>query len=115
MRRISLLLAALSVFGGCSFSLDSAGDMFSAPGKYDYLKCPDITSRTQSALAREKELVGLMQRANQDTAGPVVNAFVYQDELNAVRADILMLHKTADDKRCNTQATTVPEQSGAPR
>ena len=32
--------------------------------------------------------------------GQVVNAIVYQDELNTVRAELTALRKTADDKRC---------------
>jgi hypothetical protein len=111
MRRFGLLLIAVAALGGCSFSLDNPADLYAAPGKYEYLKCPEIISRTQSALSREKQLVGLMEKASQDTAGPVVNAFVYQDDLNTVRADILNLHKAADEKHCNTQATALPEQT----
>jgi hypothetical protein len=41
-----------------------------------------------------------MSRARESGGGPVVNALVYQDELNTVRAELQALHKTADDKRC---------------
>ena len=87
--------------GGCSIALDEASGVYAAqPGKYDFLDCPGIQQRTQAAAAKETELAGLMDRANQGTAGPVVNALVYRDQMNMVRADRQALQKAADEKRC---------------
>ena len=41
-----------------------------------------------------------MIRASEGAGGQVVNAIVYQDELNTVRAELTALRKTADEKRC---------------
>jgi hypothetical protein len=81
---------------GCSIALDDG--IYAAPGKFDFLDCPSITNRAKAASARETQLTEMMSRA-QD-GGPVVNAIVYQDELNTVRAELQALRKTADDKRC---------------
>jgi hypothetical protein len=55
---------------------------------------------------REKELVGLMERANQGTAGPVVNAMVYSADLRQVRADLEEVHATMREKGCDSLVPT---------
>jgi len=72
------------------------------PGKYQFLKCPDLAQRSVAGSNREKELVGLMERANQGTAGPVVNAMVYSADLQQVRADLQELHATMREKGCDS-------------
>ena len=83
---------------GCSVALDDG--IYAAPGKFDFLDCPSIANRAKTASARETELTELMSRSREGAGGPVVNALVYQEELNTVRAEIEGLRKTADDKRC---------------
>jgi hypothetical protein len=92
----AVCLAVLS--SGCSIALDDS--IYAAPGKFDFLDCPSLAKRAQLASARETELNNLMARASQGAGGPVVNAIVYQDELNTVRAELQGLRKTADDKHC---------------
>jgi hypothetical protein len=84
--------------GGCSFALDDS--IYAAPGKYDFLDCPSLAERAKKASARELELTRLMSRAAEGAGGQVVNAIVYQDELNTVRAELQAVRKTADDKHC---------------
>jgi hypothetical protein len=83
---------------GCSIALDES--IYAAPGKFDFLDCSSLAQRAQKASAREAELSGLMNRAAEGAGGQVVNALVYQDELNTVRAELRALRKTADDKHC---------------
>ena len=92
--------AALAL-GACSTGRTSTGSLWAQPGKYDFLKCPDLVRLTAASTAREKELVGLMERANQDTAGPVVNLLVYRSDLEQVRADLELLQATAQQKGCD--------------
>jgi hypothetical protein len=89
---------------GCAGGLDSihTGNFFVQPGKYQFLKCPDLAQRSVAGSNREKELVGLMERANQDAAGPVVNAMVYSADLRQVRADLAELHATMREKGCES-------------
>ncbi len=95
--------AALAL-AGCSTGLDSVhtGSFFVQPGKYQFLKCPDLAQRSVAGSNREKELVGLMERANQEAAGPVVNAMVYSADLHQVRADLEELQATMREKGCNS-------------
>ena len=100
MRYVCLSLLCLAL-GGCSVALDDSSSVFSvAPGKYDFLDCRGLTERSKKAATREAELNDLMERANRDAFGPVINTLVYRDELNTVRADRQALQKASDEKRC---------------
>jgi hypothetical protein len=101
--RLALAAVCLALLtSGCSIALDDS--IYAAPGKFDFLDCPSIAERAKKASARETELTGLMSRASEG-AGGVVNALVYQDQLNTVRAELQALRKTADDKRCAPMIT----------
>jgi hypothetical protein len=107
---VFLLVGTLA---GCAATLDDIGGLYVAPGKFDLLKCPDLGKRSIAASTREKQLISLMDRANQDAAGPVVNALVYSNELNTVRAELALLRKTAAEKHCDnlvTQADQPPNR-----
>ena len=110
LKLYALILVALT--GACSPALEDVGgigNLYVAPGRYDLLKCPDLAKRAMEASAREKELVSLMDRANQDATGPVVNAFVYSSDLNTVRAQLALLRKTAAEKNCDNLVTQTKE------
>ena len=104
----SMGCAALAL-AGCSSGFDSihTGNFFVQPGKYQFLKCPDLAQRSVAGSNREKELVGLMERANQGAAGPVVNAMVYSADLRQVRADLEEVHATMREKGCDSLVPTV--------
>ena len=78
---------------------------YAAPGKYDFLDCKSITERTKIASARERQLNELMTRASEATGGFVVNAVVYQDDLNTARANLRELRKAAEAKHCTIEAS----------
>jgi hypothetical protein len=102
-RRFAMICAAL-LMSGCAQS-----DLFSpyaAPGKYDFLDCPSIANQFKGQTAREQQLRELMSRAQEGSGGSIVNAVVYQDDFNTVRANIRQLRKAAEEKHC--PADTVP-------
>ena len=102
-----LILAG--ALAACSTTFEDVSNVYVAPGKFDLLKCPDLAKRSMEASAREKELTSLMDRANQDLAGPIVNALVYSTDLNTVRAELALLRKTAAEKNCDNLVTAVGE------
>lgn len=108
------MLAALALItlGACSASIQEQSP-FVQPGKFNFLTCKDIAQRDISASMREKELVSLMERANQDAAGPLVNAMVYASDLAQVRAEQRLLRRTADEKKCDE--APAPAYSPPPR
>ncbi|HEY2134337.1 MAG TPA: hypothetical protein VGH49_00520 [Xanthobacteraceae bacterium] len=107
---IGMGCTALALAGCGSIENVHTGSFFVEPGKYQFLKCPELAQRSLTGSQREKELVSLMERANQDAAGPVVNAMVYSADLHQIRADLEELQNTAREKGCdnlvpNTKAT----------
>jgi len=97
---VAAILAFIAC-GGCSIALDENSGVYAAqPGKYDFLDCPALLKLSKSHEAREAEISGLMQRASQEPSGTVVNALVYRDQLNLIRAEKQLARKTADEKRC---------------
>jgi hypothetical protein len=95
------LLLVASVATGCA--LDQFGSLYASPGKYDTLKCPDLNSFSTNLSVREKELTSLIDRANQETGGPIVSALTYQTDLDSVRANLAMVKKAAADKNCDQE------------
>jgi hypothetical protein len=93
-------LAALAL-GACSTDALHTGGFWVQPGKYDFLKCPDLARLTLNNSTREKELVSLMERADKDAAGPFINLMVYRSDLEQVRADLALLQETAHRKGCD--------------
>jgi hypothetical protein len=86
---------------GCSIALDENSGIYAAqPGKYDYLDCAGLAKTTQANARREAELTALMERSSREATGTVVNALVYQDQLNMARSNRLAAQKAADEKRC---------------
>jgi hypothetical protein len=106
-----LLLVGVGCAGlalaGCAGTLDkvNSGPFFVQPGKYDFVKCPDLVKQSTADSAREKELRSLMERANQDAAGPLINLMVYRADLEQVRADEDLVQQTAIEKHCDIVGT----------
>ena len=104
MRKVMVFAAlgcAALALGACSTTGVNTGGFWVQPGKYDFLKCPDLVRLTISSSAREKELVSLMERADQEAAGTLVNLMVYRTDLEQVRADLALLQDTARRKGCD--------------
>ena len=97
-----MLLAA--TLGGCAGVMETVGDPYVAPGKFRFLRCPDIATRLDTAEARHKELLALMERSGVGA----VNTFVYGPDLNNVEAELRALQQTAAEKNCPANITKTP-------
>jgi hypothetical protein len=84
---------------GCAGG-DMAASLLVAPGKYDHLTCQQVTDRQKVAAARQKELKGLIDKAEREAAGVVVSALAYQTEYATARGDVRLLNETARRKEC---------------
>jgi hypothetical protein len=99
----AMLLAA--ALGGCA---ETFGDPYVAPGKFRFLRCPDIAARQDTAEARHTELLALMERSGAGVGGGAVNTFVYGPDLNNVEAELRALQQTAAEKNCPVNTTKAP-------
>jgi hypothetical protein len=102
----ALALGACSTSSSVGFDNVYTSGFWVEPGKYDFLKCPDLASRLISDSNREKQLLSLMARADQEAAGPLINLTVYRADLEQVRADMALLQRTAREKGCDNLVGT---------
>jgi hypothetical protein len=106
----ALALGACSTSGSTSSGFDVdrvyTSGFWIQPGKYEFLKCPDIASRWISDSNQEKQLLSLMERADQEAVGPLINLTVYRADLEQVRADMALLQRTAREKGCDNLVGT---------
>ena len=109
-----LAFAGAAASAGCSMLLEDNSAVYStAPGKYSFLDCPNLSKRAEVNSKRTAELTALMQRASQDPIGPFVSNMVYRDEFNVVQADQQAILQAADEKRCAPDLMkTKPESLG---
>jgi hypothetical protein len=117
MRRAAMLMVL--VLSGCTSAFDTAvdsvGEPFVQPGKYDLLHCQDLTGQAAAQENRVKELHELMERSGDGVGGTAVNVFVYGPDLKEAEAMLRLIRKTQAGKGCDkdsgkpTQSTrTVP-------
>jgi hypothetical protein len=98
----------VSALGGCATAYETVGDPYVSPGKFNFLRCEDIAKRLAVAESRDRELRGLMVRANDGIGGGAVNVFVYTPDLLGVDAELRLLRRTAGEKRCADDAPKAP-------
>jgi hypothetical protein len=91
-------LVALALTG-CGAN-DGAGSLLIDPGKYDAYHCNDLATRWKVLVAREKELHGLIDKANESGGGAVIGSLAYRTDYEAVLSDEKLLQRTAADKNC---------------
>jgi hypothetical protein len=102
----AVLLAAM--LGGCAGLTATVGDPYIAPGKFDFLRCPDLATRLQTAEARHRELLALMERSASGVGGSAVNMFVYRPDMDGVEAELKSLKATAASKNCSDEDPKTP-------
>jgi hypothetical protein len=108
----AVLLAAM--LGGCAGLTATVGDPYIAPGKFDFLRCPDLATRLQTAEARHKELLALMERSGSGVGGSAVNMFVYRPDMDGVEAELKALKATAAEKNCSDEVLNTPPPKPEP-
>ena len=98
---------------GCASVMtdETASRAFVAPGKYSLYTCGDLAQQLKTSQTREKELEGLMAKAEQGPGGALVSALAYRTEYVQARGDQLELAKTAADKNCTPQSQAASERS----
>jgi hypothetical protein len=84
---------------GCGGNF-SGTDLLVDPGRYTVYKCEDLVARWKAVTAREKDLHGLMAKAEQTGGGVVVGSLAYRTELETVMGDERLLQRAAADKNC---------------
>lgn len=109
LRRALLSLAAIAL-AGCGMS-DGAGSLLIDPGRYSAYHCNDLAARWKILVAREKELHGLMDKANEGGGGAVIGSLAYRTDYESVLSEERLLQRTAAEKNCGFTPTFQSDQT----
>jgi hypothetical protein len=101
-----LMLAVL--LAGCSANLD---ELVVAPGKFEIYNCDQLAARGRTAVARERELKTLIDKAEEGSGGALVSTIAYRNDYLTVRGELKQLETTAIDKKCDVSWKSVSERS----
>ena len=109
--RSALSSFAVLALSGCGVSSDGAGALFVDPGRYTLYHCDDLAARRKMLIARENELRGLIERANESPGGAVVGSFAYRSDYDSVLAEEKLLARNAAEKNCSFASPLQSDQT----
>ena len=95
----ALLGVAAGALAGCSLP-DGAGSIYVDPGRYSAYHCNELATRGQELVVREKELRGLMDKANESGGGRFVGTLAYRTDYESLLSEEKLLQRTAAQKNC---------------
>lgn len=106
--RISCVLLGLGVLlglaavalAGCGMT-DGAGSFLVDPGRYSVYHCNDLPARWKVLVAREKELHGLIDKADEGGGGAVIGSLAYRTDYESVLSEEKLLLRAAAEKNCS--------------
>jgi hypothetical protein len=80
-----VLLACGVLLSGCADMSDGMTSAFADPAKYNLYDCKQLETERKTISSRMAELQGLMSKAQDGFAGPVVAEAVYRNDYIALR------------------------------
>jgi hypothetical protein len=104
-------LALCLVLAGCTSTVENQVTFFADPGKYEFYNCKQLADARNTMSARQQELKGLIDRAEQSASGVLVGAIAYRSDYIAAGEDIKVIDATARSKNC--AATPAWRSNGA--
>jgi hypothetical protein len=103
----ALLVALAAALAGCETTGDPLASTLAAPGQYDLYDCPAIKVAAKGVVERQRELEGLMARANRGPGGSLVSATTYQPEYVTLRGKMAELRRVAAVNNCRFDPAAV--------
>jgi hypothetical protein len=74
-------------------------------GKYQYHNCEQLSGARKAMIAKRDDLKGLIEKAEQGTAGALVSAVVYRSDYAQTLQELTVIDATARTKDCLTTAS----------
>jgi hypothetical protein len=115
-----VLLTLGAMLSGCADMSDGMTSAFADPSKYNLYNCKQLEAERKSLGTRMAELQGLMAKAQDGFAGPVVAEVAYRNEYIALRGqkknadEAWALNKCQDSPPAKTAATPAPAPTPVP-
>jgi len=97
----ALLFALALPLAGCGTTSDPLATAITAPGQYDLYDCPAIKVASAGISKRQRQLEGLMARAERGAGGGFVSATTYKPEYITLRGKMSQLRRAAAENHCN--------------
>jgi hypothetical protein len=98
------LVAAASLLARCAADSPMLEQLMVVPGYYDTLSCPELVAKLRSSTERVRELILLMEKSGEDSAGAIVNVVAYNTEYAKARSTQKHAEEAAVRKRCDLNA-----------
>jgi hypothetical protein len=92
-------LAAAALCAACTS--DVTGYAVVTQDKYAIMPCPEIIANRTALTGREKELSGLVEKAESAPGGIIAGALAYRSELSEVRTKLRLAQEAAAQKNCD--------------
>lgn len=108
---VAALLACGAMLSGCADMSDGMTSAFADPSKYNLYDCKQLETERKSQAIKMAELQGLMNKAQEGFAGPVVAEVAYRNDYIALRGQ----KKNADEAwALNKCHDSPPSKTAAP-
>lgn len=104
------VVACAALVSGCAGMSDDMTSAFADPAKYQLYDCKQLEAERKMLSTRMAELQGLMSKAQDGFAGPVVAEVAYRNEYIAVRGQA----KNAEDAWVANKCRETPANAAAP-
>src|SRR5262245_39457004 len=102
--------AGAALLSGCANMSDGMTSAFADPSKYNLYDCKQLETERKALAARLAELQGLMSKAQDGFAGPVVAEVAYRNEYISVRGQA----KNAEEAWVLNKCRETPAKAAAP-
>jgi hypothetical protein len=93
--------ALVALCSACATVSDPAGFAVVAQDKYDFMSCPEIIPARNNLIAREKQLVELIAKAETAPGGVIISYASYRSELTQTRALLAAASRGAQKNNCD--------------
>jgi hypothetical protein len=107
---MALLVSGIGLAGCAGLGDGIASGAFVDPARYDLYNCVQLENERKSLAVRTAELQGLMAKADNGAAGPVVAEFAYRNDFITARAQ----YKLADENWRRNKCQETPPAAAAP-
>ena len=95
------VLACATLLSGCADMSDGMTSAFADPAKYQLYDCKQLETERKTLSTRMAELQGLMNKAQDGFAGPVVAEVAYRNEYIAVRGQSKLAEEAWRKNKCH--------------
>ena len=92
-------LAAAALCAACS--ADVGGYSVVTQDKYAIMACPEIIANRNALAGREKDLSGLVEKAESAPGGIIAGTLAYRSELGETRMKLRLAQEVAAQKNCD--------------